>query len=60
MGWVMVCDIAPMLTYTHQAQVGGAASPLGPLGFNSPNIAQRHALHVARAAEKAFMLSDRV
>ena len=34
--------------------------PLGPLGFNSPNIAQRHALHVERTAEKAFMLSDRV
>ena len=33
---------------------------LGPLGFNSPNIAQRHALHVERTAEKAFMLSDRV
>ena len=33
--------------------------PLGPLGFNSPNIAQRHALHVERNAEKAFMLSDR-
>ena len=27
--------------------------PLGPLGFNSPNIAQRHALHVERTAEKA-------
>jgi hypothetical protein len=25
-----------------------------------PNIAQRHALHVERTAEKAFMLSDRV
>ena len=35
------------------------ASPsLGPLGFNAPNIAQRHALHVERTAEKAFMLSD--
>ena len=34
--------------------------PLGPLGFNSPNIAQRHALHVERTAEKAFMLSDPV
>jgi len=34
--------------------------PLGPLGFNSPSIAQRHALHVERSAEKAFMLSDRV
>ena len=34
--------------------------PLGPLGFNSPNIAQRHALHVERTAEKAVMLSDRV
>ena len=34
--------------------------PLGPLGYNSPNIAQRHALHVERTAEKAFMLSDRV
>ena len=33
---------------------------LGPLGFNSPNTAQRHALHVERTAEKAFMLSDRV
>ena len=33
---------------------------LGPLGFNSPNIAQRHALHVERTAEKAVMLSDRV
>ena len=33
---------------------------LGPLGFNSPNIAQRHALHVERTAEEAFMLSDRV
>ena len=31
----------------------------GPLGFNSPNTAQRHALHVERTAEKAFMLSDR-
>ena len=36
-----------------------AASPLGPLGFNSLNVAQRHALHVERTAEKAFMLSDR-
>jgi len=27
---------------------------LGPLGFNSLNIAQRHALHVERTAEKAF------
>jgi len=34
--------------------------PLGPLGCISPNIAQRHALHVERTAEKAFMLSDRV
>ena len=34
--------------------------PLGPLGCNSPNIAQRHALHVERTAEKAFMLSRRV
>ena len=34
--------------------------PLGPLGFNSPDIAQRHALHVERTAEKAVMLSDRV
>ena len=34
--------------------------PLGPFGFDSPNIAQRHALHVERTAEKAFMLSDRV
>ena len=33
---------------------------LGSLGFNSPNIAQRHALHVERTAEKAFMLSGRV
>ena len=41
---------------------GGLAlsPPLGPLGFNSPNIAQRHALHVERTAETAFMLSDRV
>ena len=39
---------------------GGPLGPLGPLGFNSPNIAQRHALHVERTAEKAFMLSDRV
>jgi len=31
---------------------------LGPLGFNSPNIAQRHALHVERTAVKAFLLSD--
>ena len=31
--------------------------PLSPAGFNSPNIAQRHALHVERTAEKAFMLS---
>ena len=37
-----------------------SAGPLGPLGFNSPNIAQRHALHVERTAEKAVMLSDRV
>ena len=37
-----------------------ASDPLGLLGFNSPNIAQRHALHVERTAEKAFMLSDRV
>ena len=35
-------------------------TPSGPLGFNSPNIAQRHALHVERTAKKAFMLSDRV
>ena len=34
--------------------------PLGPLGFHSPNIAQRHALRVERTAEKAFLLSDRV
>ena len=34
--------------------------PLGPLGLNSPNIAQRHALHVERTAEKAFLLSDRI
>ena len=34
--------------------------PLGPLGFNSPNTAQRHALHVERTAEEAVMLSDRV
>ena len=27
--------------------------PLGPLGFNSPSIARRHALHVERTAEKA-------
>ena len=33
---------------------------LDPLGFDSPNIAQRHALHVERTAEKAVMLSDRV
>ena len=26
----------------------------------SPNMAQRHALHVERTAEKAVMLSDRV
>ena len=26
---------------------------LGPLGLSSPNIAQRHALHVERTAEKA-------
>ena len=32
---------------------------LDPLGFNSPNKAQRHALHVERTAEKAVMLSDR-
>ena len=38
----------------------GLIGPLGPLGFNSPNIAQRHALHVERTAEKAVMLSDRV
>ena len=38
---------------------GGAYAPTaGPLGFNSPNIAQRHALHVERTAEKAVMLSD--
>ena len=36
------------------------AMPLGPSGFNSPNIAQRHALHVERTAGKAVMLSDRV
>ena len=34
--------------------------PLGPLGFDSPKIAQRHALHVERTAKKAVMLSDRV
>ena len=33
---------------------------LGALGFNSPNIAQRHALHVERTAEKAYLLSDRI
>ena len=38
----------------------GKVCPLGPLGFNSPNIAQRHALHLERTAEKAVMLSDRV
>ena len=36
------------------------SDPLGPLGFNSPEIAQPHALHVERTAEKAFMLSDRI
>ena len=25
--------------------------PLGPLGFNSPNIAQRHALRIERTAD---------
>ena len=29
-----------------------APIPLGPLGLNSPSIAQRHALHVERTAEK--------
>ena len=28
--------------------------PLGPLGFNSPNIAQRHALHVERTASDSI------
>ena len=31
-------------------------APLGPAGFNSPNIAHRHALHVERTAEKAASL----
>ena len=29
-----------------------AGGPLSPFGFNSPNIAQRHALHVERTAER--------
>ena len=41
-------------------EVPAFLNPLGLLGFNSPNIAQRHALHVERTAEKAVMLSDRV
>ena len=52
-------EVSPLLPSlnTHRTHPLG---PLGPLGFNSPNIAQRHALHVERTAEKAFMLSDRV
>ena len=37
-------------------QVGEANQTLSPLGFDSPNRAQRHALQVKRTAEKAFML----
>ena len=32
---------------------------LGALDFKSPNIAQRHALHVERTAEKAILLLER-
>ena len=35
-----------------------ASGPLGLLGFDSPNIAQRHAPDVEMTAAKAFMLSD--
>ena len=31
-----------------------------PLGFDFSNMAQRHALYVERAADKAVLLSDRV
>ena len=32
-------------------EVDPRSQPLGPLGFNSPNIAQRHDLHVERTPE---------
>ena len=47
LGWVKVCDIAPMLTYTHQAQVG-VENPLnlGPLGFVPKQVMERaHGSH---------------
>ena len=51
--------MAPSVSYKKMAMRPVQLLPfLGPLGFNSPNIAQRHALHVERTAEKAFMLSD--
>ena len=58
----LMCEVPLYARKRGGTRRGGSLdlAPLGPLDLISPNMAQRHALHVERTAENTFMLSDRV